>query len=344
MTAEFWYRDRFERFPPFFQVDFKQQTAVVSPPVCEADVAAAAAGASCKVRITPSSAVVIDGEQVTLTGSVSGAAAPLAQAWSFTAPSGTSQDPAPDVTFEPADQLITQAAPHWFARPDIHCEPPNGNVTVPQALLNSRYTILLDVSTSDGTSARGKADITVEAPWGTRLEFSVQDKQTGKLAAGATPLPDVRADFTPEFIPSPNSNQGTWRINFSTLAITRIEKPIQYGKRLASSSRFYEKIHRHEENHRRYIYEPGQPGYSFWTEEGLRAYLQSCTDDGSCVAYGTNVEPTKLGVKVRRAVLTWSRKESERWNRLGRKQSEAEAYRESDGISPQYLFQNCGRF
>jgi hypothetical protein len=186
----------------------------------------------------------VDGDTVTFSATVHGGT-PTSYQWSFTAPSGSGNNPI--VAFNSPSSASTTAKAHWFANPNNDCS----------ASPNSTYTIRLTVSFSDSGAITKSKSFTVQVPW-----------VPGAVTIGTAPV-------TGGPVIGQNGS-GTWFVvSIGTLNITTATTVTMY---VPSGSQFYNKTYQHEQVHVSQWAQPNGLLGSNFSNAGLFAAIQGLTD------------------------------------------------------------------
>jgi hypothetical protein len=180
-------------------------------------------------------------------------------------------------------------------------------VDVREAARNSVYAITCHVTLSTKTLT-APSTLTVNVPWGT---------------AGFT---------TPGFAGSPtiayNSATQLWEVT----GLGTLQRVIKKTVNVPQSSQFYNKANTHEQVHYNQL-DTGIASNYFTLNDLWQNHLQGLT------SHAKGILNTSIKVKVHAFIKA----EGNRMAPLVG-QMEAGAYLVSDPISPQYIYQNCGRF
>ena len=250
---------------------------------------------------------VNDGESVDF--EVLGAESATVFSWGWETPSELGLNPdvgnSPEVVFSPADSRETTIAnAKWYAYPNRDCPSDAG----PAADKRSIYTITCDMTFPGGGSFTATSTLTVNVPW----------ILAGFLQIGFSGSPTI----------AQNSETQLWEVT----GRGTIQRIIRSQTSVPSSSQFYAKVQAHEQVH--YAQVNTGLASSYYTLDDLWTnYLGDLTADNRA----------DLEILIQWGVDDFIFAENDRIRSL-LPQLERDAYEESDGIPPQYLFQRCDRF
>jgi hypothetical protein len=229
----------------------------------------------------------------------------LSYAWLAKWPSGAGNSPR--ATFDPASGSPTTVTAKWFAFPNQPCPPPNASPADPY--YNAKYTIKCAVTFSGGKKTTAESNLTVDAYWN---------------PAGSVAPTEITGGPEHGF----DNTRRLWVVTGpGTLARVTHQAVIN----VPASSQFYNKVRTHEEKH-----------VEQWAT-GMLSDLLQIPDLMAQLSPLTDATEAGLLAKINATAQTWFDSQRDIYrNRLPA--AEKEAYAVSDSLSPQYIYQNCGRF
>ena len=266
------------------------------------------------------SKTVNDGESVDF--EVLGAERATVFSWGWETPSDLGLNPdvgnSPAVVFSPTDSRETTIDnAKWYAYPNRDCPSDAG----PAADKRSIYTITCEMTFPGGMSFTAESTLTVNVPW----------VLAGFLQIGFSGSPTI-AQWNAIM---GSDRQGHYPANYSQSEVTgrgTIQRIIRSQTAVPAASQFYAKVQAHEQVHSNQV-NTGLAS-SYYTIDDLWAnHLTDLTADNQA----------DLEILIQWAVEDFIFAENERIRSL-LPQLKRAAYQVSDPISPQYLYQRCGRF
>ena len=253
------------------------------------------------------SKMVNDGESVDF--EVLGAEGATAFSWGWETPSELGLNPdvgnSPAVVFSPTDSRETTIDnAKWYAYPNRAC--PTG--TLDAASKSSVYTITCEMTFPGGMSFTADSTLTVNVPWVLAGFLQIGFSGSPTIAqSGGTQLWEV-------------TGKGT------------IQRIIRSQTRVPSSSQFYAKVQAHEQVHHNQV-NTGLASSYYTVNDLWTNHLRNLAADNRA----------DLEILIQWAVEDFILAENERIRSL-LPQLKRAAYQVSDPISPQYVYQRCGRF
>ena len=253
------------------------------------------------------SQTVNDGESVDF--EVLGAESATAFSWRWGTPSALGSNPDvgnnPAVVFSPTDSRETTINnAKWYAYPNRDC--PTGRLAA--ADKSSVYTITCDITFPGGRSFTATSSLTVNVPW----------VLAGFLQIGFSGSPTIEQ----------NSGTQLWEVT----GRGTIQRIIRSQTRVPSSSQFYAKVQAHEQVHHNQV-NTGLASSYYTIDDLWTNHLRNLSADNRA----------DLEILIQWAVEDFIFAENGRIRSLIPQLKRA-AYQVSDVISPQYLYQRCGRF
>ena len=229
----------------------------------------------------------------------------VAWSWDWRAPDEAGNSP--NVTFSPPNMRTTWVPnAKWFALPNRACKISEQE---PAASTSCVYTITCEIVFPTTTSFTATSSLTVNVPW-------------------TNPAGQVRPGFGGTLKTKYNNATQLWEVT----GLGSLERVIDKTVFIPLSSQFYNGADRHEQVH----YEQYDTGIasSYYTLNDLwQNHLQGLSDPNRGI----------LGIRIQNGIRSFLDAEDERITPLIPRM-EADAYRVSDQISPQYVYQNCGRY
>lgn len=249
----------------------------------------------------------VDGSNVNFSVTVNGATA-TGFAWSLEAPTNAGNNP--QVNFSVLNEAETAAVAHWFALPDSPCptEPPTVSSSHPY--YNSTYKIKVTISYSGGELSKD-ADFTVNNYWAPAEQVN----------------PNIaRVSGAPQQCVTSN---GVWYV-CGTGTLGRIIPAKEVF--VPAASQFHAKTVAHEQEHENH-----------WKVGNLLGHLHNPTDFYARVQNFTGTSQLDLIQQLGAELGVYTLKQDALYTNL-HGEDERRAFLVSDLISPQYAYQNCGRF
>lgn len=229
--------------------------------------------------------------------------------WSFEAPSDAGNSP--QVNFANPTAASTTAPAHWFAKPNRACPTTVGGSDGPS--YSSEYTIKVRVSFSNRNPITRETSLTVTSP-----------DPGGVVTARLALLGDVerRQDL----------GGGLWRVvSLGTLRRAFSQQP-SIRIDVLPDTQFYHKVSTHEMEH-----------FDDWTKpDGLYSVLYLPNDFFDRVRNFTATSESRLVQLLQQEATLFDADQIALYRNLCNR-SEREAYAISDPITPQFLYQGCGR-
>ncbi len=233
---------------------------------------------------------------------------PTSYAWSFTSPTGAGN--APNVNFATPNARSTSTDGHWFALPNVAC-PTQSQIP---AYYDATYTITASVTFDDNKNLKKSTSLTANSFWS---PAGTTDPNVSDIAG----LPTMAAD-----------NNGVWRVS-GMGNLSRVV-PTTSTIYVISTSQFYNKTVQHEKTHvNNWILGAGH----------LYGDLFIPADFYNQITNLTGTSQSDLLSKITNAKNGYFNTEIAIVGQR-RNQDEHLAYVVSDPITPQYVYQNCGRY